>query len=310
MVEKHELEKSWELEHLIKKAFNRTKERFLSYFLAVILSIGINLAGILVAVLVGGLAFFLLNSITKSDLITGLVGTILALTAVVGMIYLSAWNSLAITFTIISKEKMDVVQSFKKMRPLVWAYVGFSLLSGLFLLGLLPFSILSFMIIFVLWSIWSSFTTFVFLTTHHRGLNVLWASKDIISQRFWPIVGRGLLVFGAIWFVSTLLIGKGDSTAAAFASLLFSMFTAPFAMSFWFEMFTLLKHPTQVKQPTTWLILAIIGYILIAVFFNMFYSAIMQVAPMILKERATKTYQQKMMQESGMYDLKKITAPR
>ncbi len=310
MTETHELGKAWELEHLIKKAFARTKERFLSYFLAVVLSIGINIAVLLGVALIGGLGFLLLNSLTKSGFIIGTVGTIMALAAVISLMYVSAWNSLSITNTIIGREKKGVIQSFKDMRPLVWAYVGFSLLSGLFFLGLMPFSVLSFMVIFVLWSLWSSFSTFVFLTTHHRGLNVLWASKAIISQKFWTVVGRGLLVFGAIWFVSTLLIGNGDNTAGAFASLLFSMLTAPFAMSFWFEMFSLLKHPTTVRQPTIWMILAIIGYILMALFFNMFYSSIMQVAPMVLKERTAKIYQQKMMQESGMYDLKKITTPR
>lgn len=256
--------KKWQLENLIKNAFERTKDRFLSYFLTWLLSFALG------AAIVVGLLLFLgliavLYVVTKSVLLVSVLGILVTIGFYVALIYVCSWISLATVSVIINEEKMGAGEIFHKVKPRVWGYFWMNLLAFLFMLGLLPFGILSFSIVFILWSLWSSFMTFVYLTQKKKGLQNLWIAREMFRQKAWGIFGRMLLVGFAVFAISFLLSFSMKNSAGAGLSMLFSLVATPFALSFNFEMFKLLKVPTGVKTPTLWVVFSVIGWVLTVV---------------------------------------------
>jgi hypothetical protein len=258
----------WQVEGLIKRAFARTKDRFLSYFLTWVASFGMIIGAFLLLLVLGSLVM-IASGIAKSMLAAVVLGIIIGIGFYIGFIYISSWIVLATIEVLISEEKLGVGATFAKVKPMVWGYFWMSFLAGLFMMGLMPWGILSLGVIFVLWALWSSFMAFAYLKFQKKGLQSLWISRQMFRQNPWGIFGRSLLLTVAIWAISIAInlvfgsMGKNGSMASSGISMIFSLLYAPFAMSFSYEMFSNLEAPKEeVKTPTVWVVFSVLGWAL------------------------------------------------
>lgn len=253
----------WQIEGLISRAFNRAKDRLVSYFLALVLSFLISVSIVVVFLLVGGFFLFLV-SLTRQPLLIGSFVFLLLTLFLVSLYYLSALSALLTTQVIIQDRSGGVMESLKNVWPSIWSYVWLLFLISLFMTGLLPLGLLSLGIILVLWSFWSSFNVFIFLEKRKGGLYSLWLSKTLIDQRFWGVAGRLLLLNAAVIFVA-LILGASKNSFLEIASFVWGLFAAPFLLSFGYEIYRLLPQPEEVKRPTGWVVLSLTGLVLMVV---------------------------------------------
>lgn len=253
----------WQIEGLISRSFNRTKERFISYFLALVLVFLISLALVVAFLLVSGLVM-LLVSLTGQPLIIGSFAFLLFTLFLLAMYYLSSLATLLMNQVIIQDSVVGVMESFKTVWPAIWGYVWLLFLISLFMTGLLPFGILTFGVVLILWSFWGSFNVFIFLEKRKGGLYSFWLSRSLIDQRFWGVAGRLLLLNAAVIFISFILAVSKNSFLEII-SVAWGLLAAPFVLSFRYEIYHLLPQPEVVKRPTAWVTVSVIGWILIAV---------------------------------------------
>lgn len=256
----------WQIENLIRLAWKRTLDRFVSYFLAIVLSlvifIGVFLVcGLAAAVLIGLSAAF---SLSNLGLVSALLIILVSLVGYLALLYVGSLVSLLINEVVIQDVKTGVMEALAKVRPLVWDYAWLSFLMSLFFAGLFIWGVLSLLVVFFFWSVWASFITFVFLEKRRRGLDNLWLSKAIVSQRFWGIVWRMLLLNVAAFIISSILAISKNSVMEL-SSVLVSLITQPFLISFGYEMYRNIPEPQNVKRPGVWIGLSIVGFILIII---------------------------------------------
>lgn len=274
----------WEIEVLVKQAFARTKERFLSYFLIGVLTyvvfIVLMLAGVLGGVVVGVLVA------AKVLVVAVVLGMLLGVAFFLLMFYIGSWMSLGAVNIIISKEKMGISASLRYVKPMVWGYIWLNAVVLLFTLGLLPFGLITFFIIPLLWSVWGMFTGFVYLEYQKKGLANLWMSKALVGQKFWGILGRAVLIIVSIWLIQIALVyggrAAGMSGVSGIVSFLVSLFTGPFVISFLYEMYANTDKNVAVKSPVGWVVVSVIGYVLIVAFTVVVGAAIGQAAAGVL----------------------------
>ena len=275
-------ELGWQIESLIKRAFGRTRERFLSYFLALIISFTFILVALIILVLllvVGGLGV----ALTKMALVSFLISLMMVLLAGLVLIFVSSWIQLSVIEILIQNDNLGVIETFKKVRPLVWDYLTFVLLSSLFMLGLLPLGLMSLGIAFLLWSFWNSFSTFVYLTNRQKGIANLWQSRALVNQRFWEIAGRMLILNLMVIFIS-LILAMSKSSYLGVVSVIFSFVSQPFLISFSFEMYRNLPKPVEAKGPRAWFLLSVAGWILVALYLSWAVPAALKKLPEILPQ--------------------------
>lgn|GEM_PF-1018665 len=253
----------WQIETLIRRSFERTKDRFISYFLAVVLSVVIVLAVVLGAVFVAGLLIAISAGLSLSNLglLSALLIVLMSLLGYLALLYVSSLANLLVNGVVIFEPKVGVTEALSKVRPLVWSFAWLGFLMSLFLGGLFVWGVLSLFVVYILWSIWGAFTTFVFLDKKKGGLASLWISKAMVSQRFWGIVGRLLLLNVAVFFVSTILASSRNSVLEL-SSVLVSLITQPFLISFSYEMYRNTPETQDVKSPGIWVGLSVVGYVL------------------------------------------------
>ncbi len=256
-------ESSWQIENLLKAAFVRTKERFLSYFLALLLSIAIGIVSFLVVILIGALLFFIYSTAKSA-----LLGVVLLLAGIalfiVVIVYVSAWTGLVLVDILIQEKKIGVIETFKKLRKEVWGWFLFTSLSSLFFIGLIPFGLMTVGLLFILWIFWGSFSILIYLQDKRNGLENLWVSRAMINQKFWPIAGRLLLLNAIFWFMGYLFNNVNDGSFR-WVSFVFSLVTAPLATSFLYEIYVHLEKPKIVRRPFIWVLLSLIGWIILLI---------------------------------------------
>lgn len=146
------IEGSWEVETLIRKAFTRTKERLMTYVLGYFVTVGLMMLvffALAVMVIFGGTVFAV-----KTSVITGVLVLALFLLAGAAILYIASFSQLLLTYTIIRNDKGTLMQNIRDVKPLVWGFVWFTLASSLFMIGLVPFGLLSLFVIFILWMFW------------------------------------------------------------------------------------------------------------------------------------------------------------
>ncbi len=260
---------SWQLESLIRRAFERTKSRFLSYLLTWVAGVGISLLILIpffvVAFIIIGLSGVSLVTLNNPEVVRNVVMIAAPLMLIFWLIliYVGNWIQLATVKVLIADKPIGAGQAFRQTRSAVLSYFWFGLLSGLFFLGLVPLGFITLFYIFILWGVWGSFSTFVFLQLEKRGLNVLWTSKQMVDQKFWGIVGRSLLIGFGVMMISFLIGfsgGKNGGWTTGLSTLL-SVFTTPFVLCFSYEMFRNLETPKEVKKPKVWIVLSVIGIV-------------------------------------------------
>ncbi len=274
------------IETLFKAAFNRTKERFLTYFLTYVLSIFIFIGVFLAIGLVVGINV-LVGMAAQSEGVSITLGIITAVAALGALIFVGCWTSLAYIYALIAPNKTGVMDVYKTVKPLVWPYFKVSIITTLFMVGILPFGIITLGILLILWGIWGMFMLFVFLDKKETGLNNLFISKAIVSSRFWGIVFRALMIYGAYMAIIFLLgaaQGNKNSQGIGVALIpIFGIFAGPFITSYFYEMYKKIPHPKEVSSNMTWIVVSVIGWVLSLGLAVAFFSAIVQGAQNAIK---------------------------
>lgn len=266
----------WQIENLVKSAFIRTKERFLSYFLALLVNGGIMIV-ILAAFLIIGAALYFAYSLTNSFILGIILGAVFLVFFLAVWFYIGSWLQLTLVQIIIQDQKKGAIETLKETKPLAWEYFKFNLLVALFIWGLFVFGLLSLGIIFVLWAFWSMFIAFAYLRQRKKGLDNLWVSKQMIGQKFWGIVWRMMLINIAILL---LQVGVGfDDRYGGIVATVISLLSGPFVIAYTYEMYKNLQVPEAVKKPKIWIILSVIGWILLAVVIFITFSYLSSLLP-------------------------------
>src|SRR3989344_3731584 len=166
-------------------------------------------------------------------------------------------------------------------RPYVKSYIWFVFLLMFFLIGLLPFTVLSLFIVGILWSLWSSFSIFVFLEKKKKGLENLWISRDMVNQKFWPIAGLVFVVVVVVVLISALFATVKNGLVNPIIS---QLIVTPFVTSFYYEMYKTLKVPQNAKKPVVWIWLSVIGFVAVVVAVVLSFQVISTVIPELMKK--------------------------
>jgi len=200
-----------------------------------------TLAGIMLFSLLGFLAMIpfaltlLITSLgrpvgSNPSLTLILVYFLFALIGIFFCILFGLWSQVAI-YCSVNEQSVGVKQSlaisWKKLASFFWV----SFLSGLAVLG----GYILFIIPGIIFSVWFTFSVFVFICEGLKGTSALKRSKQLVQGYWWPIFGR-IVVLGII----TLLI----SWIKFFGPILNIFFMAPFSIVY---MYTLYKDLVAVK---------------------------------------------------------------
>jgi hypothetical protein len=249
-----------QIETLFKSAFKRTRDRFLSYFLSSVIISGASIVLVVLGFLISGGLIFLF-SLSHNAFLIGTVSTVIALVFVLAFLYLFSWWGLVVVELMIQSSKTDVVGAFKKVKPLVWNYLSTQAIIGLFILGLLPFIVLSLGVIGLLWSFWAVFVAFLFLEKNKRGMDALWSSRTLYNKKFWPITGR-LLLITLVIAVLQIVLGATHQDSLRVLSWLISLVTTPFVISYNYEIYKSLDQSEEAAKNTVWTVLSVAGWII------------------------------------------------
>lgn len=274
---------SWDFMIQLDNAMNRTKERFVPYMLTTLLGIaGIIGVMIVTGLLAGGVYFAYIS--TKSIPMTIVLGIVVGIFYIGTLWIASSWMGLAIYKVLLSNEKHGAIETYKSVKSKIWGFWWLNFVMGLFMISLVVWGALSIGIIIVLWVVWATFNTFVFILHDKKGLENVWISKQMVSQRFWDILWRLLVVNGVVFIISFLLSWNAEKYPLLnIPVFLLGIFTTPFLISFKYEMFKNLTVPETVQKPTGWIIMSVIGGILLLVIMIGFFSLGLQTLPRILQ---------------------------
>ncbi len=271
-----------EVEKLFKRAWDRFKDRFLNFLIVTVLGWALGIA-IVLGVLISVGVVFLVWVLLKAQIAVAIAGVIMGIASVALLVYLSSWAQLAIIEALIQTKRVTPFETFKKVKPFVKDYVVFILLLMLFFIGLFPFTLLSLFIVGLLWSLWSSFSVFIFLEKRKKGLENLWISRDMVNQKFWPIAGLAFVVFIVIILVSTLFISAKNGFLS---SAVTQLFITPLVTCFYYEMYKSLKVPQQGKKPRVWIGLSVVGFALLVVVMVVSVQALQKAIPEFMKKNS------------------------
>lgn len=268
------------VDQLFIKAFQRVKERFLNFLVVTILGWGL---GIVIAVAFGlGIGIVLVVwGLVKVPAVVTVVAVLTSVLFFAILIYLTSWVQLTMIESLIQKKRVGPFETYKKVKQYVKDYVVFAVLLMLFFLGLFPFTVVSLFIVGLLWTLWNSFSTFVFLEKRKKGLENLWISREMVNQKFWPIAGLVFVVAVIVVVVSGLFV----STRNGFVSPLVSqLILAPFITSFYYEMYRTVKAPQEGKRPGVWVGLSVVGFVLLVFIVIVSFQELSKAIPEFMKK--------------------------
>lgn len=247
------------MEKIIGLSFERFKKSFLRYFLVYVLSILGTIGVALGTVIIGGILFLIFMALGRPVIPGIIVGTVAAIALFIGLLYISAWIQLAQVLSVVGTDIKEVFDCFKKAKPMVWSFLGFGILSALFFFGLFYTNILLF-IPMIVWMIWGSFSAFAFIDGKRGGLTPLWYSRAKVQGHFWKVFLYILVAYAALFVLSSLTVKIDESLAVVNGIVWF--LASPFLLAYFYEIYHSLPKPTEVKRPTGWVILSIIGWVL------------------------------------------------
>lgn len=272
-----------QLEHLFKAAFERTKSRLLSYVLAWLLFYAMSIGAVLAIALVVGL-HFLVFAITKSPAVVGTLAFVSSIGAMVGLAYLGSWGTLATTLILISEKTITVSDAMKEVKPIIWRYLGVSVLMTLFFIGIISISVFTLFILMIVWMVWSAFALFIFLEEKQPGLASVWKSKAMIKGRFWAVFGRFVLIWVAIYVVMiTLSFGAANYKALNLVTFILSLLVGPFAMSYMYEIYKNLPKVEKAERSMGWTIASVVGWLLFVFWFVSIASTASKTTPRMME---------------------------
>jgi hypothetical protein len=112
------------------------------------------------------------------------------------ILVIQAWGQVALLYAIKdSDEEIGVKESFRRSRSKILSYFWLVFLNGLVVVG----GFLLFVIPGIIFVVWFSLSTFVFVSEDIRGMNALLKSREYVR-------GRWLAVFGRFFFIGVLFL--------------------------------------------------------------------------------------------------------
>jgi hypothetical protein len=247
------------MEILTKKAWDRFKEKFLRYFFAFIISIGIVLLTLLCLLLLGGLLFLIYVLLDKNQAAGTVLIVVYGLLSIATLIYVSSWTNLAKIAAVTDFKAEGAMNVIKQTRKITVGFVIYSILSGLFFFGLFYTNIFLF-IPLILWSTWSTFEIFAYLDGKQKLLSALWYSKAKVNTRFWQVFGILVILYLALFIISFSLTAL-DERMSIFNVLMWFVST-PFIIAFKYELYKKLPEPKNLEPSKAWLALSFLGYVI------------------------------------------------
>ncbi len=202
---------------LLKEAWELFKLRFPIFANIVIISAlgsGILIA-IMVAVLMGSGILNLvatkgaINNLSDLSFFLNLGALIVFILFFFAIVILQVWRQSAILFAIKdSKENIGTKESYKRGWHRIGSFFWVGLLQCIIVFG----GFLLFAIPGIIFSVWFSFATYIFIAEGTGGMNAILKSKEYVAGYWWKILWRfifiGLVVFGinfAIMIVSLVI---------------------------------------------------------------------------------------------------------
>ena len=252
---------SLELDRILERAFVRVKERWVKAGLTLILSTGIILGATLVFAIASGALAFIFLTLLKPLAILGVILAFLVFLG--GVVWTSAWSSLAYAKTIVSESQIGPFKALSEARALALPYAIFLVLYFFFMLGLLPYLAIP----FILWSIWGALYLYVFLAEPkaREGLKPLWRSRDLVKGNSLKILLIFLLFLGIE--ILGLIFSLSRSSIISLLWYLFSVFfISPFSVSVYWEIYKDLaaqKREVKISRSVVSLVFSIIGLLFI-----------------------------------------------
>lgn len=271
---------------LCNEAFTHWKERIIPYLGTLIF---FGFLWILITILIiifGGMVIIIGLIFTKSFFTILLVAGIAILLTILSSIYLFALFILTSVNILVGK-KQSILSMIQSMKPLVFGYIWVALSSAIFLTGLFPYGIITLFILPMIWTFWSSFTTFVYLEKKEHGLQNLWTSRDLYNQKFWELLFRSLLPLGGsiLIMIFYVLIAHFIPLQALSAIILYFVFHllnilyGSFVICYNYELYRLLPKTKKAQTPKVWIILSLIGWIINIVLILSFSYFLLQIIP-------------------------------
>ncbi|HOX30378.1 MAG TPA: hypothetical protein P5080_04525 [Candidatus Paceibacterota bacterium] len=139
------------------------------------------------------------------------IAIVLGLIAVIALLYLAFWGQIALLYNIGSGEAIGAVESYKKTKGKIWDFAWIACLVGLielcgYLLLLVPG---------IIFSIWFSFATIVFLFENEKGMNALLKSREYVRGKWWNVLILLWAMSGLFLLLSWTFSFLGDGLKAA-----------------------------------------------------------------------------------------------
>lgn len=138
--------------------------------------------------------FVILGVLNAKGLFSPTMIVSIVIAVIIAFVYVSITSSLISIMMILTIKKRDEAVGIKALLQeawsKLWAYwyvsflVGFLIMGGLFL----------FIIPWIIFAVWFSFATFVFLFEGKKGMDALIVSREYVRGRWLGIFGRGILI--------------------------------------------------------------------------------------------------------------------
>ena len=183
---------------LFAETFRMFKERFLSFFVLLLIS------GLITAVLGLTLAFMfgaMYSTLMSSHALPVWLIVSSSIVLVILIIIGELWSAVAMTTSICAEKKISFIEAYRRSGKNIFPFFIVNLLLGLITLG--GFFLL--LIPGIIFAIWFNFSNFVLITENEKGFKSIMRSREYAKGYWWPIFGRTGLI-GVIYFGVSLLI--------------------------------------------------------------------------------------------------------
>lgn len=246
-------------ESLIKTSYNNLSLHFKEYLSIYFVNILLVFLSIIFCLIIG-ITLYSTKLFTLSPILLGLF----ILMCILILFYIVSITSLSTISVIIDPNKFKIIQRIKLAASLAPKYMVINILIFIFLIGLLPISLLTIFIIHLVWSIWGMFNLIVYYKYQYSGLRNLFVSKKYINQAFFSIAFMVVLL-SLFSFIINGILSSIDNIAASLASIFFNILYSGFALFFQYEIFKNLKTIKEEndKNNKIWIYVSVAGLLLL-----------------------------------------------
>lgn len=234
-----------------RQIFNEAWEIYKARFKTLITIGLIPVVSVFLVGLLAGITGVTLNALSpdlKGPNLQGpelLIFILLGIIAVLALIYISIWSTVAQLFAIKDQaEGIGLKEAFNRSKSKIWMFFGASLLSGLAVLG----GIILLIVPGIIFALWFSQSPYIVVEENLSGATALKRSKYYVKGRVGKIFGK-LFYMGIIYFGLFVILGiiisilsgilKLPSQDLSWISNVFSVFMTPLLTVYGYQLF---KH--------------------------------------------------------------------